>query len=324
MLRRYQVVLAIMTVLLAYLILSLATLNPLTSAATVQTIYQFPPGTWVENIAVRSNGNLLVVLFSAPQVHEIDLSATPITARLVASFASKSGIQGIVETEADIFAVMPFDSSSYSLWTINATSGDTEEVIPVVPDVGVLNGLTKVSNDVLLAADTKFGAIVRLDVAEKSSSVAVKDNTMIGLPLNLGGGINGIRARRTGNSTMVYFTNFLKATLNRFSINPTDFTLASPIATIASNLGLLDDLAIGAHEGDPSYVMQYILGAIAEVHDDGTWQPLVQGLDYPTSAQFGRTEGDKDVLYVSSSGNPVGLFAKRVFDGGKIYRIDLA
>src|ERR1700761_4932125 len=56
-------------------------------------IYEFENETWVENIAVRSNGKLLVTLITAPEVWEVDPIES--TASLVYKFPNASSALGI-------------------------------------------------------------------------------------------------------------------------------------------------------------------------------------------------------------------------------------
>ncbi|KIW05179.1 uncharacterized protein PV09_03728 [Verruconis gallopava] len=284
----------------------------------VAKLYEFPRGAWIENIAVRGNGNLVVVRFDQPEVFEIEMDVSPPRSRLIARFEEYKGIQGIAEIEPDIFAVMPFKGSTYSLWTVNLGSeGLKTEVISHIPDVGMLNGLTKLSPSTLLASDTKRGAIMRLDIARKSSSTAIKDDSMAGLRF-LGIGINGVRVR----DSMVYYTNLWKGTLCKISVNPITATQIGTPQVVATNLGILDDLAIDK-DNQQLYVMQYLAGTITRVQEDGTKEVVAKGLKYITSAQFGRREKDRNVLYVSSSGNPLGQAFKGAFEGGKVYAVHL-
>jgi hypothetical protein len=304
--------------------LALLTLPLLPLAATVSTVYQFPPGTWVENIAVRSNGNLLVVLFNRPEVHEINTFATPPTAQLVADFDEFSGIQGIAEVleGSDEFAVLPRKGSQYSSWTVNLSSegkGAKTERMANIQGVGMLNGLTRLSSQILLASDTSRGQITLLDVRAGTSTVAVEDQTMMGIPF-VGAGINGIRVM----NNHAYWTNSYKGTLNRVPVHPIQGTKTGPVQTIASGLKILDDLAV--HENGTAYVMQYLDGSIVRVDPDGSKEVVATGLNYPTSAQFGRTERDRNVLYVSSGGNPLAQIPGVMgwFDGGSVYAVDLS
>jgi hypothetical protein len=304
---------------------TLAFLPVLALAAKVSTVYQFPSGTWAENIAVRSNGNLLVVLYSQPEIYEINPFVSPATAHLVARFNNSSGIQGIAEVaeDSDVFAVMPFKGSEYSVWTVNLkapSSGEDElgkrQIIERVEGAGALNGLTRLNDGILLASDTMRGNIVRLDIAARSASTAIEDETMIGLPF-IGAGINGVRV----HDSSVWYTNFYRGILCRVPLDPISAAITGPVQIIAKDLKILDDLAVS--EDGTAYVMQYLDGSVARVHLNGSSEVVAIGLDRPTSAQFGRTAGDKNVLYVSSSGNPLGPTLRGVFDGGRVYAIDL-
>ncbi|KIW06517.1 uncharacterized protein PV09_02951 [Verruconis gallopava] len=278
----------------------LCTLSAQVSATSVSVLYQFPSGTWIENMAVRSNGNILVVLWSAPEVYEINPFVLPSTAQLVAR-------------------------SSYSLWTFDLRtsklSGKAElsRIIASVPNVGILNGLTKLSNTMLLASDTKLGAVVRFDLRSNSSEVAIKDDTMVGLPLDLGAGINGIRAR---NST-IYYNNSIRGIFCRLEEDTRSGDAIGSAHVVADGLGFLDDLAIGRDQDDPSYLMQYLAGSVVQVQANGSSAVVADGLDFPSSAQFGRTLEDGNRLYVTSTGFPPGLYLKGLFAGGKVYMIDL-
>ena len=62
----------------------------------VRTTYQFPNETWVENIAVRSSGQLLVTIITSPDLYQVDLfSSAP--ASLVHSFPHAQSTLGITE-----------------------------------------------------------------------------------------------------------------------------------------------------------------------------------------------------------------------------------
>lgn len=295
-------------------------------AASLSTIYRFPSGSWVENLAVRSNGKILVVLFSQPEVYEINPFRHPPTAELIARFDNAIGVQGIAELEdgLDVFAVMPLTGSTYSLWTVDVRAWDDgrretvkSEVIKRIEGVGLLNGLTRFTESELLASDSNMGTVVSLNITSRTSSVVLKDETMLGIPL-IGAGINGLR-EHSGN---LYYTNLFKGIVCRIPIDSLDAIQSGPVQIIGSGLGLLDDLAVG--DDNSIYVAQYLSGSVARLDQNGSVQTVAQGLDQPTSAQFGRTVEDRNILYVSSSGNPLGVIFRGAFDGGKVYAIDMS
>ena len=105
---------------------------PSPSPNPIQTIYKFPNETWVENIAVRSSGQLLVTLATTPDVYQIDPFSSPTgapsTATLIHSFPDATSTSGIVEIQPDIFAVavgnwstatFSTTNGSYSVWKLD-------------------------------------------------------------------------------------------------------------------------------------------------------------------------------------------------------------
>lgn len=86
---------------------------------TVRNITQFPDGTFVENIAIRSNGQALVTLLSAPELHLVDLDHGGCP-HLIHQFPEVTGVLGIAEVEDDVFAVI---AGNFSLTTLQGTQG---------------------------------------------------------------------------------------------------------------------------------------------------------------------------------------------------------
>jgi hypothetical protein len=87
----------------------------------VRKIYEFPNETWIENIAIRSNGNLLLSLFNVPQLYELDmLPLAPSSAKLLHTFPFTTGLAGIAEIQPDVFAVL---AGNWSLETFSTTLG---------------------------------------------------------------------------------------------------------------------------------------------------------------------------------------------------------
>lgn len=75
---------------------------------------------WVENIAVRSNGKILVTLINTPQVWQIDPASH--IAELVHVFPHAISALGITEYEHDVFAVVSNTSSRKLRLNANAAN----------------------------------------------------------------------------------------------------------------------------------------------------------------------------------------------------------
>lgn len=73
-----------------------------TDLAPIRLIHEFPLGSWVENMAVRANGQLLVTMLTVPDLYLIDPTTNEMA--LVASFPEVIGLAAITEVQPDVFA----------------------------------------------------------------------------------------------------------------------------------------------------------------------------------------------------------------------------
>lgn len=91
--------------LLASIIVLVSSSPSPSSPITTNVIWQFPNETWIENLSVRSNGQILVTLLTTPDLYQVDpLGKTkPI---LIQRFSNALGLLGITEIEEDVFVVV--------------------------------------------------------------------------------------------------------------------------------------------------------------------------------------------------------------------------
>src|ERR1700723_2236117 len=66
-------------------------------------MYQFPNETWVENLAVRQNGQILVTVLTAPELYLVDPFHTNSPVTLIHRIPEATSLLGIVELHQDIF-----------------------------------------------------------------------------------------------------------------------------------------------------------------------------------------------------------------------------
>jgi hypothetical protein len=287
--------------------------------APATEVYQFEKGTWVENIAVRTNGNLVVVLYDRPEVWELNPHTPQAQPKLLWQFKDATRTTGITEPIADNFIVIVFmKAGGFTVWNLNLTSPQTNatEVIATVPGAGTLNGLTTLSSTVALAADTKKGVVHRFDLARGESTIILRDSTM-SLPL-VAGGINGVRYQ----AGFLYYTNSFRGILARIPIDTTSAEATGPAEVLARGLIGLDDFALSP-SGDEFFVMHWMRSRILKITAGGKKDVLAagsEGVAWPTSAQFGRTDRDNGIIYVTASGNPTSLLLGK-FEGGKILAV---
>jgi len=304
------------------------------ASPTIRQLAQFPNHTWPENIAVRSNGQLLITLFSSPELYQIDPFHPCPTPQLVASFPDVLGILGITELEKDVFAITKgnfssatgtVDPSSFSIF--KADLRRTPPVFSPIADVTgatILNGVTAVKKGsrYLLTADSMAGVIWRVDMETGRSDVVLNNTaTRPAEPFPAGFGANGVHTR----DGVLYFTNTDRG-LFRVPVSD-DGTPAGEVEALA-NFTAADDFAF---DGRGSVYIARGRNDVIEVFSpDGQLAPLgIANADAPvlleggTAVAFGRTERDGRTLYVTTNGGWSGLVPGTVQVGGRVVAIDL-
>ncbi|KAF2840700.1 hypothetical protein M501DRAFT_1001709 [Patellaria atrata CBS 101060] len=290
----------------------------------ISPIYEFPNGTWVENIAVRSNGNLLVSLISTPELWEIDPFG-PDRPKLLHEFPERHGLFGIIELSPDIFAVITgvFDLSDVSytpgssaVWKVVIKHGKkvSVEKITDVPEAGLLNGMTLVLKNppTVLMSDSDLGSIWRLNTETKEYAQVLSDETMTWPPdVPSPIGINGVRKL----NDYVYYVNFVKGLFCRVKVRK-DGTAKGPYEVITDELSFPDDFAL--MQDGTAYIAGNPSNSVFRVTPGGEVTTIAGGANSTlfastTSAAFGRTRKDRGTLYaVTGEGNVIGLEVKRL------------
>ena len=296
----------------------------------VRLLWQFGKGSWAENLAVRSNGNLLVTRNDVPELYEIDPRSSNPTANLVHRFDEKLGLMGIAETSPDTFAVLGgifslatgFQFGSFSLYTVsfqhNGTHGgkgcsSSNSSSPIVAKVGdipeadFLDGMVRLNDRLVLASDFYAGNIYRIDVFTGEHSVVSTDPLLAVAPYpDIGSvGVNGLRV----HDNYLYFSNTGQRLLGRYPINMVDGTQLGAASVFARPLNSsfgYDDFAI--REDGVLFVPTTGGNSVERLSADGKRGTIVAGnlnstdIAQPTGAQLGRGLHDRDVLYLTTAG----------------------
>ncbi|KAK6810445.1 hypothetical protein RU639_013777 [Aspergillus parasiticus] len=288
----------------------------------LREVFQFPNGTWVENIAVRANGNLLVTLVNVPEVWEVMPSAQPggSEARLVHHFTGETMATGIAELSPDIFAVI----TPNSVWQVNLNEGREESPVRLATlPAGNLNGIATLNHEAgrVAISDSEAGLVWGLDTHSGNYSVILRDETMAANtkegPLL---GINGLKL----HGGYAYYVNTPERIFCRIPINTTTGHALGPHEVITQGL-LADDFAISPQ--GVAYIAGLRDNIVTRVFINGT-REVVAGyrnstaLMSATSAAFGRKLGVGSV-YITTGGetdHPVNNTRSR---GGKVMELRL-
>ncbi|KAE9375081.1 hypothetical protein N431DRAFT_336818 [Stipitochalara longipes BDJ] len=302
---------------------------------TIRPLCQFPNITWIENIAVRSNGLLLVTLTFTPDLYQIDPFQPNPTPTLVATFPDALGILGIAEIEDDVFAITKGNFSrftgigpeSFSVWKADFQNQDKPLISKIadLPEAVILNGMTVVSrgSTFVLIADSMAGVVWRLNLeTAEYHSVLNVTATQPTIPVADGGfGVNGVHTM----DGFLYFTN-TDSGFYRVPIHDD--------GTPAGNVEVLTDFLAGDDFTFDRVGNAYV--ARGRVHIISKVTPARQAIDLDfenrdalvliegnTAMKFGRTERDQTTLYVTSNGGYTGLVNGTYLQGGRVLAIDL-
>lgn len=318
--------------------------HPTSQGAAIRTIYQFPNLTALEDIAVRSNGKLLVTLPTAPELYQVD-PFHPINASLVYRFPNATALIGIAEFEPDIFAVAVGNVTpphsipgSYSVWKVDMrpfrsnAKGDvfasaTVTKITAIPEATLLNGITPIApgSPYILISESGLGVVYRLNTHTAEYIVSLSSDLMKPPPGSQLG-INGIDIF----SNYLYFINtfefggfFARVPIHFYG--PEAGTAAGGYEVVVYN-GPGDDFTFD-RKGN-AYIAQNFAGGVQLITPEGDVRVIAGNvnstvLESDAALRFGRTERDRSVLYVVTSGGLSERVPGTYREGGKIIAVDV-
>jgi hypothetical protein len=225
----------------------------------IREIYTFNDGTYIENLVVRSNGQVLFGTFGQGNVYNIDPRAHSPQLQLVAKLPDADAVTGIAEIAKDVFAVTAgvrtgdFSLDFFKLFKVDlrskrlgSTKGADARVIANLTGVGLLNGMCALPNlpGFVLSADSSNGTIFRLNTATGEKTAVITDENLkpsrdeAGFPL----GVNGIHI----SGSFLYFTNSARIIFGRVPITRDGYQ-AGPSEIITEESGgtdIWDDFGI--------------------------------------------------------------------------------
>ncbi|KJZ77924.1 hypothetical protein HIM_02561 [Hirsutella minnesotensis 3608] len=320
--------------------------NPAPRPAS-KVLYQFPTTSWIENIAVRRNGNLLVTQ-NAPEAALFTLqrpwSQTP-SVKILQKFPSVTGLLGIAEPSPDLFVVVGCNSTmpgqpvngTAETWLVDfrgsgggyggygGSGGPSVKQIARHPNMAFPNGMAALPgvNDIVLISDSALGLIWRLEIKSGKTKVAVRLSEMAPYPDSpLQIGVNGIKVV----DGYLYFSHTFAGTLYRVPIDPQGYpqphSQAEKVARAPGKTALMDDFT---HDERGFWGTTNAIATVFFAPFGG--QPVtVAGGDgddivaKDTACAFGRTQQDQKTLYVTTADVPADKGKSAI--GGKVVAVD--
>ena len=291
--------------------------------ADISPIASFPPHFFLENLAVRADGSILVTVLNRKQLWYVPApeGSQPVTPVLVHTFDGFA--MGIVETEPDIFYVSTVDQATLERFDMRGwiprTPATPTRVLTFDRPAG-LNGSCLLAPRTILLADSLAGLIWRVDLADDgltaTASVWLRHHTMAadpdsGLtsPLGPQPGVNGIRFAARTNA--VYYTSSAQKLFMRVAVDPATRTPLGQPEVVAADI-TADDFCLDENAG-VAYLTTHTDNSIVRVAIGSGGEgattcvvagdPFTEQLVGPSSAAWGRGPGDYGhIAYVTTDG----------------------
>ncbi|WP_329044461.1 hypothetical protein OG738_24890 [Amycolatopsis sp. NBC_01488] len=289
---------------------------------TVTPVAQFPKGHFLENLAVRADGSVLVTAVLQKELWYVPANPAgePVEPVLVHTFDHL--VTGIAEVEPEVFVLClteGYTTHESHLVRLDLTGwqpGDRlipQTILTFDDRVRALNGSCLLGPGVLAVADCFAGLIWRVDLAGPTARVWLAHDTMGDDPDSEVApppqpGVNGVRySRRTG---YLYYTSTAQQVFMRVPVDPATLDPAGPPEFVAA-LSDGDDFCVDDEAGF-AYVTRHranTLDRVPLVPRHGSevrhliGDPLDPVLVGPSSAAWGRAPADRGrVLYVTTDG----------------------
>jgi hypothetical protein len=313
--------------------------------AKLSIVARFPEGTFLENLAVRSDNSLLVSSLKAHEVWYVPPAQTHAEVKPALLCRFNHPPMSIVEPEPDIFYLCTSDgyathvSSLYRIDLRDWKPGNEikpEHVLEFPSQVRALNGSCLVGPRTILIADCFASLIWRVELSEDghsaSASIWLKHYSMLYHPGELKPeqpGVNGLRFSK--KTSYLYYTSTVLKLFMRVRV---DRQTLAPLG-VPEYLGgdkMMDDFCIDENAG-VAYVATHRENTIDRMSlepDRNEQRTIVAGSPFnevlvgPSSGAWGRAPGEAGrVAFFTTDGGTTALPADGVLRTAKILRVEL-
>lgn len=293
---------------------------------TLTPVAFFPEGYFLENLAVRADGSILVTAVLQKELWWVPPARRGEVVEPVMVHGFDHPVTGIAEVAPDVFIVNLTEGyTTHESHLARIDFSEWKPRTPIAPEVvhtfddrvRALNGSCVLGLHVLAIADCFAGLVWRVDLADDArratARVWLADDTMAfdpdsGVPPPPQPGINGLcYGAQTGH---LYYTSTAQKVFMRVPVEPVSRDPAGPPQFVAA-IDNADDFCIDEEAGY-AYVTRHRANTIDRVplaprhgsevrHLAG--DPFDETLVGPSSAAWGRDPGDHGrVAYVTTDG----------------------
>jgi hypothetical protein len=261
-----------------------------TSLVPAETIAEFPINTFLESIVVDADNTLFITNHYEGKVIRIGNDRVPITHATVTGKAT-----GLALTQAWELLLSGWDERETSVvWRIN--SNGAVELLVKIPEAQFLNGLTHLSGDRYLIADSYRGAIWQLDISTNSVNIWLEHQDLARSSLEeVFPAVNGLKIY----DNFLYASNTQKKQIVKIPILSDGEAGEPEIFLTGINI---DDFAFDL-KGN-LYGTTHVFNSVVKIDRNAnitTIAALEQGMAGSTALAFGM-EGNQTSIYVTTNG----------------------
>jgi hypothetical protein len=259
--------------------------------ASARLIAEFPPNTFLESIAIHSDGTLFFTSHFDGTVFRLGAEETPTVHATIAGKAT-----GLAFTTDDHLLLTAWDAQNLSTVFTISPQGEVE-VLVTLPDAIFLNGLTPFIENAYLIADSYRGAIWKLNVSEKTAEIWLEHPSLARSAEDKEfPAVNGLKIY----GDTLYASNTEKMQIVKIPIQPNGEPAEPEIFVRAVNL---DDFAFD--QAGNLYGTTHIYNSVVKITPDGNITTIAQaeqGMTGSTALAFGQREDDRTSIYVVTNG----------------------
>lgn len=266
-------------------------INTPQAIVTAKIVAEFPVNTFLENIAIDAQGDIFVTSYEEGKIYRLTPSGDK--SELAKIDGTVAGIA--VDRQGDLLVASSIGSKTLAVFHINRNG--TVETLVTLPDAIFLNGITYLRGDRYLIADSYKGAIWEVDATAKTARIWLQHERLARSDSNAPfPGVNGLKIY--GNT--LYASNTQRQQLIRIPLT-SDYAPGTP-EIFLTNINL-DDFAFDA-QGN-LYGTTHVYNSVVRIAPDGQVTIIAkaeQGMTGSTALAFGRTQGDRTDVYVTTNG----------------------
>lgn len=255
------------------------------------SIAHFPVNTFLESIAIDDRGTLFITSHDDGKIIRLHPDG-----RQSIHAEIKGRIAGLTWGDRGTLLVTGWNETGIpSIFQVSPRGN--VEVLAILPEAMFLNGLTKLTGNRYLIADSYRGAIWEFDARRGEAKIWLEHPFLArSTAESITPGVNGLKIF----SGVLYASNSDKAHLVKIPLQR-DFSAGEPEIFIDN--AVIDDFAFD-REGN-LYGATHIFNSVVRISPEGeiaTIATAEQGVTGSTAIAFGRLESDRNSIYIVTNG----------------------